>query len=107
VPRWAASAKYSRRRRTSAQPAVDVADACSPEPLLEIVRAEAHVVPEAVVGDTSGASLGEQPCVGYSQQPPGGLGVDERREWGTLIMYATAAAPGKYRHGAFAPVVLA
>ncbi len=102
VPRWAASAKYSSRRQTSAQSAFNVTDACCPEPLLEIVGAEAYVVAETVVWDASGAGLGKQPCVGYSQQPPGGLGVYERREWGTLIMDATSAAPRKYRHGAFA-----
>ncbi len=70
------------------------------KPLLEVICAESYVVAETVMWDASGASLGKQPRVGDSKQPPGGLGVDQRRERRALIVDAAAVGAGEQRCGA-------
>ena len=76
-----AQAPRGGRRRPSAQPAVPaglngaVANArvlkpLLEKPLLEILGAEAYVVPEPVVWDAPGAGLREQPGVGHAEQAP-------------------------------------
>jgi hypothetical protein len=52
-------------------------------------------VPEAVVWDAPRAGLREQPGVRHAEQPPGGCGVDQRRECGGVLLDGAAgAAPG-------------